>query len=100
MECRSLDTGFPLCTRSCHACDIFEREVWRLFIVPCMSKPPASPTSEHVHGPDCNHDHDHGDLDPNVFLSHQPFIRQDPKIGRNDPCSCGSGKKYKKCHGA
>ncbi|HEX7776475.1 MAG TPA: SEC-C metal-binding domain-containing protein [Parvibaculum sp.] len=22
------------------------------------------------------------------------------KIGRNDPCSCGSGKKYKKCHGA
>jgi SEC-C motif domain protein len=22
-----------------------------------------------------------------------------PKIGRNDPCSCGSGKKYKKCHG-
>jgi SEC-C motif-containing protein len=24
-------------------------------------------------------------------------IRQGPKIGRNDPCSCGSGKKYKKC---
>ena len=23
-----------------------------------------------------------------------------PKIGRNDPCFCGSGKKYKKCHGA
>jgi preprotein translocase subunit SecA len=23
-----------------------------------------------------------------------------PKIGRNDPCPCGSGKKYKKCHGA
>ncbi len=23
-----------------------------------------------------------------------------PKIGRNDPCYCGSGKKYKKCHGA
>ncbi|MBI3284395.1 MAG: DUF1186 domain-containing protein [Burkholderiales bacterium] len=26
--------------------------------------------------------------------------RQGPKIGRNDPCPCGSGKKYKKCHGA
>jgi SEC-C motif-containing protein len=26
-------------------------------------------------------------------------IRQGPKIGRNDPCSCGSGKKYKKCCG-
>ena len=27
-------------------------------------------------------------------------IRKNPKIGRNDPCSCGSGKKYKKCCGA
>jgi len=25
--------------------------------------------------------------------------RDEPKIGRNDPCWCGSGKKYKKCHG-
>ena len=27
-------------------------------------------------------------------------IRDTPKVGRNDPCPCGSGKKYKKCHGA
>ncbi len=27
-------------------------------------------------------------------------VSSDPKIGRNDPCPCGSGKKYKKCHGA
>jgi hypothetical protein len=28
-------------------------------------------------------------------------VRNDgPKVGRNDPCPCGSGKKYKKCHGA
>jgi len=27
-------------------------------------------------------------------------VRAGPKIGRNDPCSCGSGKKYKNCHGA
>jgi len=26
--------------------------------------------------------------------------RSEPKVGRNDPCPCGSGKKYKKCHGA
>jgi len=26
--------------------------------------------------------------------------RNEPKVGRNDPCPCGSGKKYKKCHGA
>jgi preprotein translocase subunit SecA len=25
--------------------------------------------------------------------------RDAPKVGRNDPCPCGSGKKYKKCHG-
>ncbi len=26
--------------------------------------------------------------------------REEPKVGRNEPCPCGSGKKYKKCHGA
>jgi preprotein translocase subunit SecA len=30
----------------------------------------------------------------------QPLRRAEPKVGRNDPCPCGSGKKYKKCHGA
>lgn len=30
----------------------------------------------------------------------QPYCRETPKIGRNDPCPCGSGKKYKKCCGA
>jgi preprotein translocase subunit SecA len=29
-----------------------------------------------------------------------PVRRAEPKVGRNDPCPCGSGKKYKKCHGA
>ena len=28
-----------------------------------------------------------------------PFVRSDKRLGRNDPCHCGSGKKYKKCHG-
>ena len=28
------------------------------------------------------------------------IVRSEAKIGRNDPCPCGSGKKYKKCHGA
>ncbi|MGC1491414.1 MAG: SEC-C metal-binding domain-containing protein, partial [Candidatus Acidiferrum sp.] len=27
-------------------------------------------------------------------------VRAGAKVGRNDPCPCGSGKKYKKCHGA
>ncbi|MFK7897740.1 MAG: SEC-C metal-binding domain-containing protein [Myxococcota bacterium] len=44
---------------------------------------------EHVHGPDCHHDH----------AAATPFRRSEPKLGRNDPCHCGSGKKFKKCHG-
>jgi preprotein translocase subunit SecA len=28
-----------------------------------------------------------------------PFVREEPKTGRNEPCPCGSGKKYKYCHG-
>ncbi|MFA5372359.1 MAG: SEC-C metal-binding domain-containing protein, partial [Sideroxydans sp.] len=30
---------------------------------------------------------------------HKPFVRSGQKVGRNDPCPCGSGKKYKQCHG-
>ena len=29
-----------------------------------------------------------------------PVVHKAPKTGRNDPCFCGSGKKFKKCHGA
>ena len=29
----------------------------------------------------------------------QPYVRNDTKLGRNDPCWCGSGKKFKHCHG-
>jgi len=29
----------------------------------------------------------------------QPFVREGNKVGRNDPCPCGSGKKFKQCHG-
>jgi preprotein translocase subunit SecA len=29
----------------------------------------------------------------------EPFVRPDRKVGRNEPCPCGSGKKYKACHG-
>ena len=32
-------------------------------------------------------------------ISEQPFVRLADKVGRNDPCTCGSGKKYKHCHG-
>ncbi len=61
-------------------------------------------------------DHDHPDNSANQANNVQVSVRQTPaappalesstapnehtKIGRNDPCYCGSGKKYKKCHGA
>jgi preprotein translocase subunit SecA len=32
-------------------------------------------------------------------VAHQPFVREGRKVGRNEPCPCGSGKKYKHCHG-
>ena len=36
---------------------------------------------------------------PAEEASQQPFVRDSQKIGRNDPCWCGSGKKFKQCHG-
>ncbi|MCG3744188.1 preprotein translocase subunit SecA [Vibrio cincinnatiensis] len=42
----------------------------------------------------------HGNLDNDQDeASHQPLVREERKIGRNEPCPCGSGKKYKQCHG-
>lgn len=52
-----------------------------------ITKPAAD---AHDHGPDCDHDHE---------PPPEPVRRSGPKIGRNDPCHCGSGKKLKKCHG-
>jgi preprotein translocase subunit SecA len=36
--------------------------------------------------------------EPSEPVKREP-IKVGPKIGRNDPCPCGSGKKYKNCHG-
>jgi preprotein translocase subunit SecA len=33
-------------------------------------------------------------------LAAAPFVRSDRKVGRNEPCPCGSGRKFKHCHGA
>jgi SEC-C motif-containing protein len=46
----------------------------------------------HVHKEGEGHHHHHH--------ATEPVVREGPKVGRNDPCPCGSGKKYKKCHGA
>jgi hypothetical protein len=67
--------------------------------------------ASHIHGAHCEgHEHDdeeyddeeddgfHDD-DPDAIEPVAPIVRDAPKIGRNAPCPCGSGKKYKKCCG-
>jgi preprotein translocase subunit SecA len=39
----------------------------------------------------------HGSEEESIAAA--PAKREEDKVGRNDPCPCGSGKKYKKCHG-
>ena len=50
----------------------------------------------HVHGPNCNHDHDHH----HHHHAQTPVRNPTRAVGRNDPCPCGSGQKFKRCHGA
>ena len=40
-----------------------------------------------------------GKLSPKEGGINKTIVNDTPKIGRNDPCPCGSGKKYKNCHG-
>jgi preprotein translocase subunit SecA len=40
------------------------------------------------------------DPEPEIQLPKVTIRRETPKVGRNDPCPCGSGKKFKNCHGA
>jgi preprotein translocase subunit SecA len=44
-------------------------------------------------------DYDEALAQPQQDEEHKPFVRGSAKVGRNDPCPCGSGKKYKQCHG-
>jgi len=41
-----------------------------------------------------------GQQTPTAAPAAEPFVRDGRKIGRNEPCPCGSGKKFKQCHGA
>ena len=59
--------------------------------------------SDTVHEQLSGYDHLTGGMDPQAAQSRharpQTIVRDIPKVGRNDPCPCGSGKKYKKCCG-
>jgi len=40
-----------------------------------------------------------GEGDQSESVQNDTFKREGKKVGRNEPCPCGSGKKYKHCHG-
>ncbi|RUO42895.1 preprotein translocase subunit SecA [Aliidiomarina taiwanensis] len=45
------------------------------------------------------HQYTHASAEAAPQADGQPMVREGEKVGRNDPCPCGSGKKYKHCHG-
>lgn len=60
-----------------------------------------------ANGEFCNHhelatfvrEQDGWKFEDGELVGETPIVREEPKVGRNDPCPCGSGKKYKKCCG-
>ncbi|HEY4697746.1 MAG TPA: preprotein translocase subunit SecA [Gallionella sp.] len=66
--------------------------------VEAVEAPPAPENVQYHHS-----DYDEALAQPSDAQStgeeHKPFVREGLKVGRNDPCPCGSGKKYKQCHG-
>ncbi len=46
------------------------------------------------------HTHEEGQGHHHHHVKQETVVRDGPKVGRNDPCPCGNGKKFKKCHGA
>lgn len=55
---------------------------------------------KHAHFNMQEHEHTADVMEEEPALAvNQTFARSEPKVGRNDPCPCGSGKKYKQCHG-
>jgi preprotein translocase subunit SecA len=58
-------------------------------------EPPSTPENVQYH----HADYDEALEQADSVTKTRPFVRGAQKIGRNDPCPCGSGKKYKHCHG-
>jgi preprotein translocase subunit SecA len=54
---------------------------------------------EYQHAQSANLAQEQGEQGEETRAAPQPVQRLGPKVGRNDPCPCGSGKKYKQCHG-
>ena len=89
-----MDADFP--ERDAWRTDESERrELRKLFAQQNIAKLEAAPTNPRF----SESDFDGPDADILAESAHAPttFVREDFKVGRNEPCPCGSGKKYKKC---
>jgi preprotein translocase subunit SecA len=61
---------------------------------------PKADVEQHVENVRLQHaDYDTALAAAAVEKKSQPTVRPGQKVGRNDPCPCGSGRKYKHCHG-
>lgn len=60
---------------------------------------PEAPTNVQYHHAEYDQALEEANADAPPAAAAQTFVRQGQKVGRNDPCPCGSGKKYKHCHG-
>jgi preprotein translocase subunit SecA len=94
--------------------DMIKNEVVRIVMtVRIQSREEIDAAEEELsHSHVANVHYQHADFNPNAAAEEllaptanaddnrmQPIINMLPKVGRNDPCPCGSGKKYKQCHG-
>jgi len=80
-----------------------KREVTRILMNVHIRSEEDIEAVEAPHAPE-NVKYHHADYDEALAkeddnAEQKPFVRADKKAGRNDPCPCGSGKKYKQCHG-
>jgi len=84
--------------------DAVKRDVVQTLLNVQIRSEQAVQEAEVPHAPE-NVQYHHADYDEalgqgeQADAEHKPFVRGGQKIGRNDPCPCGSGKKYKQCHG-
>lgn len=67
--------------------------------VEAVTETMKSPDKVEYHHDDASATRENMQGDESDKKAAQPFVRQGDKVGRNQPCPCGSGKKYKQCHG-
>lgn len=84
--------------RDCYA-TMVDSPAWSTFDDPWQFYAPEAIQERQVRWPaqymDDELDASSNEFDP--FAYGLPYVREEPRIGRNEPCPCGSGKKYKKC---